>query len=220
MIRLIGRPKAVSIPCAALCVIAVALIGSNSAMAATTAPAVSPGYLFSIPTAAGSLTGRSDAHLTLRMSGARDYLTRFTDRPLRQAFVVANVNFAKRFKGYFARSRPNAVLTYTPHGSQIPVSIVLTIGPVLLWLNAERLNEQLVDVGVSRVVASSIGVLWGVKALLWLGFLAVVLVMVRRAQEGRALERLPLVVAGAAGWHVPGPPCCKGWFTAAIAGGR
>jgi hypothetical protein len=75
-----------------------------------------------------SLTGHNDQHLTLRLTDTRDYLTRFTDRPLRQAFVVANVDFAKRFKGYFASSKPNAVLTYTPHGSQIPVSIVLTIG--------------------------------------------------------------------------------------------
>jgi putative copper export protein/methionine-rich copper-binding protein CopC len=70
--------------------------------------------------------------------------------------------------------------------------------PVLLWLNAERLNELLIGVGISRIVASSIGVLWGLKTLLWLGFVAVVLVMLRRAQEGRSLERLPLVVAGLA----------------------
>src|SRR5437879_4640374 len=54
-------------------------------------------YLFSIPTAAGSLIGADDQHLTLRLIGTRDYLTRFTDRPLRAGFVVANVDFARRF---------------------------------------------------------------------------------------------------------------------------
>jgi uncharacterized protein YjbI with pentapeptide repeats len=112
-----------------------ALLGCGLATAAVAgastssrAPVSLPVYLFSIPTASGSLTGRGDKHLTLRLVGTRDYLTRFTDRPLRQAFVVANVNFVKRFRGYFGRSRPNAVLTYTPEGSRIPVSIVLTIG--------------------------------------------------------------------------------------------
>jgi microcystin-dependent protein len=87
-----------------------------------------PSYLFSIPSAGGSLTGRNDQHLTLRMTGARRYLTRFTDRPLRQAAVVANVDFARRFAGYFAAADPNAVLTYTPAHAPIPVSVVLTIG--------------------------------------------------------------------------------------------
>jgi hypothetical protein len=104
-----------------------ALIGCGSAIAATTPRALIPSYLFSIPTASGSLTGPNDKHLTLRLTGTRDYLTRFTDSPLRQATVVANVDFARRFKTYFAASAPNAVLTYTPRGAQIPVSIVLTI---------------------------------------------------------------------------------------------
>jgi len=95
---------------------------------ATSPSSTPPQYLFSIPTASGSLTGSDDKHLTLRLSGTRNYLTRFTDRPLRQAFVVANVDFARRFKSYFASAQPNAVLTYTQPGSQIPVSIVLTIG--------------------------------------------------------------------------------------------
>jgi hypothetical protein len=87
-----------------------------------------PGYLFSIPTASGSLTGHGDKHLTLRMTGARDYLTRFTDRPLREAFVVANADFTKRFSHSFAGSKPSAVLTYTPRGARVPISIVLTLG--------------------------------------------------------------------------------------------
>ena len=104
------------------------LAGSGSAAAATVAKPQAAQYLFSIPAAAGSLIGPSDRHLTLRLTGTRDYLTRFTDRPLREAFVVANVDFARRFKGYFGGSNPNAVLTFTPPRSRIPVSVVLTIG--------------------------------------------------------------------------------------------
>jgi uncharacterized protein YjbI with pentapeptide repeats len=121
---------------AALTVSVAALIGSSSALAATTPRPPAASYLFSIPTASGSLIGANDKHLTLRLTDTRSYLTRFTDRPLRQAFVVANADFAKRFKTYFAGSLPNAVLTYTQPGAQIPVSIVLTIGPPR-W-NAQR----------------------------------------------------------------------------------
>jgi microcystin-dependent protein len=102
-----------------------ALPANSSALAATSA---APSYLFSIPSAGGSLTGRNDQHLTLRLTGARRYLTRFTDAPLRQAAVVANVDFARRFASYFADAEPNAVLTYTPAHTQIPVSVVVTVG--------------------------------------------------------------------------------------------
>jgi hypothetical protein len=115
--------------CGTLLVVAISvLLGGGSAVAATTPQVPAPSYLFSIPTASGSLTGPNDRHLTLRLTGTRNYLTRFTDRPLRQAFVVANVDFARRFKAYFAGSRPNAVLTFARPGAQIPVSVVLTLG--------------------------------------------------------------------------------------------
>jgi Pentapeptide repeats (8 copies) len=137
MIRLAGRFRAVGGRTrhvtggdllAALTVAVAALTGGGSALAATTPGPIALSYLFSVPAASGSLTGPNDQHLTLRLTGTRDYLSRFTDRPLRQAFVVANVDFARRFKHYFASSRPNAVLTYTRSGGQIPVSIGLTIG--------------------------------------------------------------------------------------------
>ncbi len=104
------------------------LWATGSALATKTKPATAHEFLFSIPTASGSVTGPNDEHLTLRLIGTRNYLTRFTDRPLGEAFVVDNVDFARRFKRYFGNSKPNAVLTYTPTGQQIPVSIVLTIG--------------------------------------------------------------------------------------------
>ena len=85
-------------------------------------------YLWSIPSASGSLTGPDDQHLVLRLVGVRNYLTRFTDRPVRQAFVVANADFLRRFKAYFARANPNAVLSFRKAGSRIPTEIVLNIG--------------------------------------------------------------------------------------------
>jgi hypothetical protein len=109
--------------------VAALLAGGTASAAAAKAPrAASPSYLFSIPSGSGSLTGPDDEHLRLRLRGARDYLTRFTDRPLRQATVVADVDFARRFKADFAEDDPNAVLTYVPRGAHVPVSVVLTVG--------------------------------------------------------------------------------------------
>jgi hypothetical protein len=85
-------------------------------------------YLWAIPSASGSLTGPNDQHLTLRLVGVRNYLTRFTDRPVRQAYVVANVDFVRRFKHYFSDSHPNAVLSYTLGGDAVPIAIVLQLG--------------------------------------------------------------------------------------------
>ena len=70
--------------------------------------------------------------------------------------------------------------------------------PLLFWLNAERLSELLIGVGIGRIATSSIGVLSGIKIVLWLALVGVVVTMIRRAQEGRALERLPLALAGLA----------------------
>jgi hypothetical protein len=103
------------------------LVASTSLSAATTPPQQF-NYLWSIPSASGSLTGPNNQHLVLRLVGLRDYMTRFTDRPVRKAYVVANADFVRRFKGYFADSNPNAVLSFSEAGNRIPTEIVLKIG--------------------------------------------------------------------------------------------
>jgi hypothetical protein len=117
-----------AVPRIAALLLTAATISACGSAASRKPTSPAPGYLFSIPAASGSLAGPDDTHLTLRMSRARDYLTRFSDRPLREAFVVDNTDFTTRFPHYFASSKPNAVLTYTPRGAGVPVSIVLTIG--------------------------------------------------------------------------------------------
>jgi Pentapeptide repeats (8 copies) len=84
-------------------------------------------YMWSIVGGKGSLKGSSDSNLTLTLSDSPIYLTRFTDRPLREAFVVANQNFIHRWNQYFAASGPNADLAYTPPGSSQPRNIIVSI---------------------------------------------------------------------------------------------
>jgi hypothetical protein len=100
----------------------------SSTVSAAAAQRQQVNYLWSIPSASGSLTGPNDRHLVLRLVGVRDYLTRFTDRPVRQAHVVANADFVRRFTGYFADANPNAVLSFSKGGNRIPTEIVLKIG--------------------------------------------------------------------------------------------
>jgi hypothetical protein len=104
------------------------LLIASSTLSAATAPRQQVNYLWSIPSASGSLTGANDRHLVLRLVGVRNYLTRFTDRPVRQAHVVANADFVRRFKAYFADANPNAVLSFRKDGNRIPTEIVLQIG--------------------------------------------------------------------------------------------
>ncbi len=105
-----------------------AMLVASSTLSAATAPHPQFNYLWSIPSASGSLTGPNDQHLVLRLVGLRDYMTRFTDRPVRQAYVVANADFVRRFKAYFADANPNAVLSFSKDGNRVPTEIVLQIG--------------------------------------------------------------------------------------------
>jgi hypothetical protein len=104
------------------------LLVASSPLSAATTPRAQLNYLWAIPSASGSLTGPNDHHLVLRLVGVRDYLTRFTDRPVRHAYVVANADFVRRFKRYFAAANPNAVLSFSEDGNRIPTEIVLEIG--------------------------------------------------------------------------------------------
>ncbi len=105
-----------------------ALTAGTSTLSVATPARQQLNFMWAIPSASGSLIGPNDQHLTLRLVGVRDYLTRFTDRPVRNAFVVANVDFVRRFKSYFAGSNPNAVLSYSLGAKAIPTAIVLELG--------------------------------------------------------------------------------------------
>jgi len=105
-----------------------ALTAGTSTLSAATPARQQLNYMWAIPSASGSLTGPNGQHLTLRLVGVRDYLTRFTDRPVRNAYVVANVDFVRRFKSYFADSNPNAVLSYSLGAKAIPTAVVLELG--------------------------------------------------------------------------------------------
>jgi hypothetical protein len=138
MIRLVGRFRvgsgrrghltfgALATPTVAVAV--AALIGCSTALAATTPGPTAPSYLFSITSASGSLTGANAQHLTLRLAGTRNHLTRFAERSPLHTSVVANVDFARRFERTFAGSQPNAVLTDTRSGGRIPETSGLAIG--------------------------------------------------------------------------------------------
>ena len=86
-----------------------------------------PVFLWSMASADGSLTGPDDQRLRLTMTGVDDFVTRFTDRPLRTATAVDTRDFFERWDQRFASVPPNAVLSYSLGDGQSPTQIVVTL---------------------------------------------------------------------------------------------
>ena len=95
---------------------------------AAAAPAVSKSlhlgetFLFSQSAAGGSLRGG-----TLTLTGVDDIVTRFADRPARDAQAVDIRDFLARWRLRFASSPPNAVLSYRVDSSPQPRQLVLEL---------------------------------------------------------------------------------------------
>ena len=93
--------------------------------------------------------------------------------------------------------------------------------PLLFWLYADRLEELIPGVGLSRILLSTIGVQWTVKTALWLGLVGLVAAILQGAARGRRPDRrllvglVALVVALAAafvaGTHVGTGSVGPGW---------
>lgn len=84
-------------------------------------------YLFSQDAAGGSLTGPDELHLTLTLTGVRDWVTRFTDRPVHAAETVDIRDFLDRWPGRFGSSPPNAVLSFKVPDDPHPRDMVLEL---------------------------------------------------------------------------------------------
>ena len=94
--------------------------------------------------------------------------------------------------------------------------------PLLFWLYADRLTELLPGVGIGRVLSSSIGAQWGVKTALWAGLFGLVMFLLQRMAQGRAVDRrlgvavvaLAVAVTGAfvAGTHVGTGSAAPEWL--------
>ena len=104
--------------------------------------ATAPNLLFVEEAAGGTLTGPDDQHLTLTLTGLRDYVTSYSDRPIRQASILSNQHFFDMWSNYFRTSSPNAVLSIKTsdlanagvimrqggaNPAIVPISLVLTL---------------------------------------------------------------------------------------------
>lgn len=101
-------------------------LASPMAIAATPAPAP-VSWLFVEESGGGTLTGPDDQHLTLTLTHLRNYVTAFTDRPIRSTTAVPNGLFFQKYPEMFAGDPPNAVLSYSKAHSIQPISLVLTL---------------------------------------------------------------------------------------------
>jgi len=101
-------------------------LASPMIIAATPAP-TPVSWLFVEEAGGGTITGPDDEHLTLTLTHLRNYVTAFTDRPIRTTTAVPNPLFFQKYPEMFAGDPPNAVLSYSKAHSIQPISLVLTL---------------------------------------------------------------------------------------------
>lgn len=88
-------------------------------------------FLFTLQAASGATVDAQaldgeDERFTLRLSGV-DPVTKFSDRPFRDAMVMSVDDLVSSWASWFADSPPNAVLTYDAGAGLAPQSIVVTL---------------------------------------------------------------------------------------------
>jgi hypothetical protein len=90
-------------------------------------PTAAVSNLFVEGTGGGIITGSDDQHLTLTLTRPRNYVTAFTDRPIRKAEALSNVAFFNFWPKEFAGGPPNVVLIYRLQGQPQPLNTILTL---------------------------------------------------------------------------------------------
>ena len=113
--------------------IAAALLPVMLTGTAVTAPAqaATPSYLFTVQAIGGATVmavpaAGQDERFTLTLTGVSP-VTKFADRPFRNAAVLSPSALVTNWNSWFASSPPNAVLAYSPDDAQLPQSIVVTL---------------------------------------------------------------------------------------------
>ena len=96
-------------------------------VASTVAAADGVSFLYVEDAASGTLTGSDDQHLRLTLNNVRDYVTIFTDRPVRASAAISARAFYDFWPQAFATSAPNVVVSHHVPGSLRPQNIVLTL---------------------------------------------------------------------------------------------
>lgn len=83
-------------------------------------------YLWAVGAADSSLVTTDDASF-LELRGVEKSITRFSDRPHREASEVDIRDFLARWDGRFAEVPPNAVLSYETATDTAPIQVVVEI---------------------------------------------------------------------------------------------
>ncbi len=103
------------------------LLASGCSTPADSASTTPVSYLWVVNSEGGTIAGSGDTGLTLTLTGVRDYVTQFADRPVRHAYVLSTMDFENRWADWFSPVTPNAVLSFTEPASPMPASIVLEV---------------------------------------------------------------------------------------------
>jgi len=101
-------------------------------------------YLLAQNASSGSLTGPDDDHLTLTLNNVRNYVSIFSDRPYRDAYVMSNLMFYQKWPDMFGIDPPNAALSYAiPESNKTHKTRDLEISHDLTdsWMQSQEARE-------------------------------------------------------------------------------
>lgn len=111
--------------------ISVAVTLAAGLLAGAPAASGAPSYLFEVSARGGRISGigadTGKERLTLTLSGVADFASRFSDRPLRKAYVVSTAELVRGWSRWFAASSPNAILSYTLPKDSLPHNAVFVL---------------------------------------------------------------------------------------------
>lgn len=103
---------------------AVAVSGCAASVdAAEAPPAHHVAYLWAVGAEDATIV-EADGAMYIELSGVEEVITRFSDRPDREASAVDLRDFLGRWEGRFAEVPPNAVLSFQEEAGAAPVQIV------------------------------------------------------------------------------------------------
>lgn len=118
------RPIHLTALAAAVAVCAVTVSGCSASVdSAEAPPAKHVAYLWAVGAEDAAIV-QDDGIIYIELSGVEHVITRFSDRPDREASAVDLRDFLGRWEGRFAEVPPNAVLSFQEENGAAPVQIV------------------------------------------------------------------------------------------------
>jgi len=127
--------------------------------------AESVSYLFVQEAESGTLVEEEGGDYTLTLQGVSVSTVVFSDRPVRDAFMMTTADFVESFGVDFAGDPPNASLSFELTTGGAPSVAVFTIDHPILNEDAGTLSYRVKDIGLSREDSANLPASFGPASL-------------------------------------------------------